>query len=229
MKAKAGSGNFMKTNRLQTLQSEVSSLKREYLQDISSSPYEKSWDSRVWSGKVDIGAQEFEHPDVLMQKARLESLKFFDVSEQCFKKWSEIPTSDSYPGNICICGHPNTSHIDGGLCVAGQNICYCRQPRDVIWVSDTRHFYRATKGPHQAHALELGIVNLTGGGGTFSRIVEWKCQSKDCVSSTRVGPVRKRGSGELSLGLSVTDNHKFMCERCLFIRLNGGFDVTQTQ
>jgi hypothetical protein len=223
MKAKAGSGKPKTSKALQNLQTQLSLLKKKYLQENPYSSSENSQDWRDWNGSVSIRDAALSNPDDSLRKARQDFLAYFGMAHQCENKWVNLTDPMSYQGGVCLCGHPVSEHVDNGLCQAGLNICFCRRAKVVINVSDTRHFYKATKGPHEAHALLTGLAGLRASNGKGVKLVEWKCQTKGCSSSSKVGPVRMRRDVDLSLGLSVHDSHRFMCEKCLFIRLNGGY------
>jgi hypothetical protein len=152
-----------------------------------------------------------------------EMLESFGFARQCLDNASILDLIAERPGEICICGHGVDSHPHAGLCQAGSNICYCRGPKPVLWVSDKRSFYKATKGPHEAHALLLGLADLESKNGTYRELLPWICQSRNCGSKSRVGPVRMRSNSDLALGLSVHDYHRFMCDSCLFHQLNGSY------
>ena len=223
MKEKVGSGKPKSTKALQSLQSQLILLKKKYLRQNSYSSSKNGWDSRVWSSSVSIGESELSNPDAMFRKAQLEFIDYFGVAHQCHGKLASLTERSSYKGDVCLCGHPVSEHVEGGLCQAGSNICFCRRASAVLSVSDTRHFYKATKGPHEAHALALGLKDLISHHGAANKLVEWKCQMKACSRTSKVGPVRMRSDVAISLGLSVHDSHKFMCERCLFMKLNGGY------
>jgi hypothetical protein len=165
------------------------------------------------------------NPDESYAAARKELEAHFKVSRQSIDAWHMSNREKPEPGSVCICGHPETTHSQSGLCAAGVSICFCRAPKPVVNVSDVRYFFRATKGPHEAHALSLGLQNLRNCGGTGQFIARWQCQSEGCTRTQGVGPVRLRSGGLLSLGLSVKDQHRLMCETCLFTRLNGGYPI----
>lgn len=160
------------------------------------------------------------NPDESYVAARKELESHFKVARQSIGVWHSSNHERPEPGGICICGHAEKAHASSGLCAAGVAICFCRAPKPVIYVSDVRYFYRATKGPHEAHALTLGLHNLRNCGGTFEVIARWQCNTKDCPMTQGVGPVRLRPGGLLALGLTVNDQHRLMCEKCLFTKLN---------
>lgn len=218
MKVKDGFGSPNSTERLQTLQSQMNSLKEVNNVLNFDLRYKNGWDWRDWSAKVSIG----ELSDREISRGVLHELfAQFQVPKQCHSRWTENFRLWPIAGLICICGHPNNEHIDGGTCHAGKHICYCRKPRTAITVSDVRYFYRATKGPHEAHALVLGVNALALSGGRSKREIPWRCDFRRCGQIAGVDPVRMRNEFTLSMSLSVHDNHKLMCEPCLFRELNG--------
>ncbi len=218
MKEKDGFGNPNVTDLLQSLQTQLNLLKE--LNNILNSElrYKNSSDWRDWSVIDELGAQQV--ADAPRQDAQ-ELVTVFQVSKQCQTRFLDRHCSEPVAGFICICGHPNVEHVDDGMCQAGSNICYCRRPRPALRVSDLRYFYRATKGPHEAHALVLGLGSLTQSGGSSSQEIPWVCNSPNCRQVQGVNPVRMRNANILSMGLSVHDKHKLMCEPCLFRALNG--------
>jgi hypothetical protein len=218
MKVKDGSGKSMMTKRFQTLQTQLKSLedKNNYLN--SDLRYKNGLVWRDWSVKDSIGMLIEPSPAV---RNVHELIAQFQVSKQCQSRWLDKYRDEPISGLICICGHPNVEHIDGGMCQAGSQICYCRKPKAALKVSDVRHFYKATKGPHEAHALVLGQNSLIACGGSWKREILWVCHFRGCNQIKGVNPVRMRNDVTLSLGLSAHDKHKLMCENCLFLELNG--------
>lgn len=218
MKVKAGSGRPIDTNRLQSLQSGLFSPIKVNIYFISDLRYKNSSDWRDWSPLENIG-----EPLVTSNRNLGQLAEPWRVSRQCLRKWSKITEQDVKSGTVCICGHPTASHEGGGLCDMGYLVCVCRRPRPVIWVDDIRYFYRATKGPHEAHALVLGLAELVRGGGTAQYQVAWRCEYRGCTGRISVNPARFRNASDLALGMPVNDLNKLICEPCLFRELNGGY------
>lgn len=179
-------------------------------------------DWRDWSGLESIDYLSSLSVDEIYDHMRWDMRTHFGVAPQCADKWLEYSNVASSKSEICICGHPEITHKDSGLCVAGVNVCFCRGHEPVVIASGILTFFSATKGPHESHALLRGLYRLRAVGGSFSTIGTWLCSDSDCRRSLKVGPVRMRNRRDLSLHLSVTDQNKMLCERCLFIRLNGG-------
>lgn len=218
MKEKAGSGSPINSDGLQTLQSELFSVIEKYIFLDSELRYENSLD---WSDRSSLKA--IGEPLVTKNQNLGQSPQRWKVSSQCLKKWSQITEKHDMSGSVCICGHPEASHSSGGLCDMGYMVCVCRGPRPVIWVDDIRYFYRATKGPHEAHALVLGLSELTRGGGAAHYQIDWRCEYQGCTGRRAVNPARFRNSRDLALGMPVNDLNKLICEPCLFGKLNGGY------
>jgi hypothetical protein len=208
----------MSSYRLQTLQSGLSAPRKEIFDSRFQLPSENSSDWRVWSSLEAIGAQGTS-PD----SDTRETSKQFDVDSQCLQKWKADFAGSKSNGNVCICGHPELAHNGGGLCAVSSMACVCRKPRLAVWVDDIRFFYRATKGPHEAHALVLGLGSLLTSGGDGRYLLPWVCEMRSCGGRLGVNPARFRNSNTLSLGMSVHDTHKLICEPCLFRNLNGGY------
>jgi hypothetical protein len=217
MKVKDGFGNPTQTDRLQSLQSRMNSLKElnNFLNfDLR---YKNGWDWRDWSAKVLIG--ESQNP-VATGEGFHDLIKQFQVSVQCQSRWRDSFNPWPMPGSICICGHPNMKHKNGGICQAGNEICNCSRSQTALSVSDVRYFFRATKGPHEAHALVLGLNSLNLSGGSSEKTMPWVCNFGDCNRIKGVNPVRMRNKTTLAMGLSIHDKHILMCEPCLFQKLN---------
>ena len=173
-----------------------------------------------WRGKDGIGSEpNYERTHSAMNDLEMQ----FEVSPQCQDAWLEATKRQDFSGRVCLCGHPELAHQDGALCKAGNDICYCRKPSPIVSVSDIRHFFRATKGPHEAHALSLGFRSLDKHSGSCTFVKDWVCGERECEQREGVGAVRMKKNGAIALGLSVHDNHKLMCERCLFMKLNGSY------
>jgi len=217
MKVKDGFGNPNSTDRLQSLQSQTNSLKElnNYLDfDLR---YENGLDWRDWSAEVSIGQlQERE----LSRAALHELFPQFQVPWQSQSRWMDSFNFWPIAGLVCICGHPNKEHRNGGICQAGKEICNCSRSETALNVSDVRYFFRATKGPHEAHALVLGLNSLNLSGGRSKPEIPWVCNFGDCNRTKGVNPVRMRNKTTLAMGLSVHDKHILMCERCLFQKLS---------
>lgn len=220
MKAKAGFGKPNKLNRLQSLQKRLNALREKHKLQNSDPRYKNSLDSRDWSRIVPDGWTS--HQATQASNAR-DLLVQFKVSSQCRQVWLRCYQPRPVEGEICMCGHPVPDHSGGGLCAAGLGICCCRKPAPAILVSDTRHFYKASKGPHESHALVMGIETLRNAGGKFLRIVPWICKAPNCGRKKGTNPVRMRTRYNLAMGLSVQELHQLMCEPCLFQSLNGGY------
>lgn len=218
MKAKAGSGRPIETNRLQSLQSGLFSLLKKDIYFDSDLRYKNSWDWRAWSPMESNG-----NPPKYSGPELREYASHWKVSSQCLNKWLNISTRTDLSGNVCICGHPEHSHVDGGLCNAGSTICVCRKPRLVLWVDDIRYFFRATKGPHEGHALVLGLTALLQGNGKAQYQIEWRCEYQSCGGKVGVNPARFRNGIDIALGMPVNDLNKLICEPCLFRKLNDGY------
>lgn len=208
----------MTTNRLQTLQSGLSSPKKKIYISQFQMRYKNSSDWRVWSFMESYGA-----PSTTAENDYRNLRRHFEVSSQCRRKWEAMNPEERISGHICICGHPESSHEYGGLCSVGPSVCNCRRPRLALWVDDLRYFYRATKGPHEAHALVLGLGALIANRGSASYKIDWSCEMRSCSGTLRVNPARFRNGKNLSMGTSVHDTHKLICEPCLFMGLNGGY------
>ena len=138
----------------------------------------------------------------------------FLLHPECQAIWNKHFPPATFVGEVCACGHPAEIHV--GMCEAGANVCLCREPRAVAKVSDIRYFFRATKGPHEAHALQLGLSALLASGGSYNMIGSWSCEVSDCTNRDSAMPVRMRGGYSPTLKLPVNDLHRFMCEECLF-------------
>ena len=220
MKAKAGFGKPNKLNRLQSLQKRLNSVREKYRVQNSELRYENSLDSKDWSRIVPNGDYS---QQVTQGSSARDLLVQFKVSSQCRSVWLRCYLPMPVKGEICMCGHPVLDHAGGGLCGAGLFICCCRKPAPAILVSDTRHFYKASKGPHESHALVMGVETLVNSGGEFLRIVPWICTVRGCGRKKGTNPVRLRTPNHLAMGLSVQELHQLMCEPCLFQKLNGGY------
>lgn len=218
MKEKAGSGRPIHSNGLQALQREVFSLVEKYISLNSDLRYENSLNWRDWSSLEDIGTLSVVKNQTLRKVA-----EHWRVSSQCLNSWSRINDLHDKRGMVCICGHPEVSHSGGGLCDAGSLVCLCRRPRPVIWVDDIRYFYRVTKGPHEAHALVLGLTELMLEGGVAHHQIDWQCEHRGCTGKLGVNPARFRNAKDLALGMPVQELNKLICEPCLFRELNGGY------
>jgi hypothetical protein len=220
MKAKAMSGSPLSSNRLQRLQSAPSSLEEKYFSFRSEVRYVNSCDWRDWSPKEGHGFS----PNYESKSTPARSLApIFGVANQCLRKWMAMNPLEKLSGLVCICGHPEPAHADGGLCSVGPAVCVCRKPKAALWVDDLRFFYRVTKGAHEAHALVLGLQTLLATGGSATRSIDWVCDFRNCGGSVGVNPARFRNSTSLTLHMSVHDMHKLICEPCLFRELNGGY------
>lgn len=221
MKVKDGSGKELKTKRLQTLRSQLYLDKKLNRDSKYFSRSKNSLDSRVWSTKDSIGPIAQFDPDKEHREAIDKILAHFDVFDRCRKNWQLWNSFEREAGSVCVCGHPERGHSEGLFCLTGDNVCFCPKFVRALVVSDIRFFYQVTLGPHDAHALSRGLRRLSSKGGTYSLPAPWTCCSKNCSNRTKVGPVRVRGNGGPSLGLSVNDKHVLMCERCLVSKLNG--------
>jgi hypothetical protein len=217
MKAKTGFGEPNRSDRLQSVQSQPTSLGETFISLKSQIRYKNGWDWRDWSAMMSMT----DGPNLATSLGDLDELiARFNVSRQCHSRWVDSYQAPLVSGYVCICGHPHREHVDGGMCRAGSQICFCRKPQRAMQVSDVRHFYKATKGPHEAHALVLGLNSLLADGGTSTRTMLWVCNLRACGRIQSVNPVRMRNSTTISLGLSAHDGHKLMCEPCLFRELN---------
>jgi len=171
-----------------------------------------------WRGKDGIGSE----PNQERTPSNMTDLEMhFEVSIQCQKAWQEAMKRSEHSGHVCLCGHPELAHKDGGLCNAGIDICYCRKPSLMLIVLDIRYFYKATKGPHEAHALSLGMLSYSKKNGFFRPVKDWVCGALGCEQRMGVGPVRMRNGRWVALRPSAKESHKLMCERCLSMKLNG--------
>jgi len=141
-------------------------------------------------------------------------LKTYLVHPECKEIWDATFPPPSFDGDVCICGHPLEIH--DRLCKAGATVCLCQDARAVARVSDTRYFFRSTKGPHEAHGLQLALSALSSAGGTFEKLQPWNCEVKECPTKGPALAVRMRGGYIPTLKLPVIDLHRFMCEDCLF-------------
>lgn len=218
MKVRVGCGRPMTINRHQTLQSRLFAPRREFIDSRFQPRYTNGSDWRVWSASEDFG-REVASPTTNPSEAFTK----YEVSILCLRKWRADSAETNSSGYVCICGHPESAHQSGGLCAVGSMACLCRKPRPAIWVDDIRFFYRATKGPHEAHALVMGIGELLSNGGMGRYVLPWICEMQSCKGRTGVNPARFRKNNALALGMSVHDNHKLICEPCLFRNLNGGY------
>jgi hypothetical protein len=162
-------------------------------------------------------------PDEDYAAVRAELEKHFRFTKQAIQVWQGLNDGQPIPGLVCICGHPDQTHGQPGLCGAGDRICFCSAPRSILRVSDIRYFFRATKGPHEAHAMTLGLQTLISQGGEYELVVRWQCQTVNCMGSQGIGPVRFRPGGKLAFHLPLHEQNRLMCERCLFTKLNGSF------
>lgn len=140
-------------------------------------------------------------------------MESYHVHAQCQAAWNERYAPPQGQGEICICGHPMFAH--DGMCTIGTDLCTCMQPEAFIQVSDTRHFFRFTKGPHEAHALSLGIQNLLNAGGQATITKPWLCSVKGCERQSGVLPVRMRSGNIPTLKVSVADLNRLLCDSCL--------------
>ena len=220
MKVKAGSGSPIATKRLQTFQSQLKSLKDLYFLTNSELRYEKSSDWSDWSRLKHVGPIASELSSV---RKLIEKYERYQVSQQCRGEFRPLAVEADAQGNVCMCGHPEVTHSEGSLCVAGVGICYCNKYSKALRVSDIRYFFRATKGPHEAHALVLGLNALCRDGGNFSQLVVWQCSMPECGHIKRVNPVRMSKGTKPTLGATALERHKLVCEECLYRVLNGGF------
>lgn len=147
----------------------------------------------------------------------------YKVSPQCRRKWLEFADKSSGLSKICLCGHPTTAHSETGLCEAGISICCCRKPNPALIVLDGKYFFRATKGHHEGHALELGRRQYEVNVGKADELITWACSESGCQNTNGVSPVRMSKGTSLYMGLSPHERHKLLCERCLFVKLNGHY------
>ena len=218
MKAKAGSGRPIHSNPLQSLQSELFSLIKQNISFDSEIRYKNSWDWRDWSALESVGdADRLATHDLRMYSRN------WSVSSQCLSAWRQLVDTNQKSGYICICGHPTVAHNAGRLCGVSPYVCACIRPRSVLWVSDVLYFFRATKGPHEGHALVLGLGSLLKSGGSAQYQIAWRCEYQGCEGNVLVNPARFRNSKDLALGMPVHDLNKLICEPCLFRKLNGGY------
>ncbi len=217
MKVKDGFGNPNTTDRLQSLQTQLTSQKE--LNNVLNFDlrHKNGRDWRDWSAKVLIGESQ---DSGSTGEAFNDSIAQFQVSVQCQSRWRDSFHPWPISGPICICGHPNMKHKNGGICQTGNEICNCRRSETALNVSDVRHFFRATKGPHEAHALVLGLSSLNLSGGSSQPTKPWVCNLGDCTRIKGVNPVRMRNKTTLAMGLSIHEKHILMCEPCLFQKLN---------
>ena len=122
MKVKAGSGSPTATYSLLSLQSQLCSLKAKYFLVESEARSEKGSDWRLWSSLEPESYAGKVLSDVRHRVAMYEKYK---VSPQCRSVFGYLAPRDSSKGPICLCGHPDFTHVEGGLCEAGIGICYC--------------------------------------------------------------------------------------------------------
>lgn len=222
MKARAGSGDLEIQTELQSLQSQlISLLNRDFSPKIANSS-EISFDWRDWRP-----SQEETVSDKMFY--RQPPVKF-GVSRHLVNHWlGATASTDPVPGEICICGHPSSAHQFGTYCIVGPRVCTCSRPEPVLWVSDVRYFYKATKGPHEAHALTTGIQDLVSQGENLVRLVRWGCCIRGCTNWELVGPVRlKRGRPTLRI-VNEHEKNVLLCEDCLYRYCNEGGSVSEHQ
>jgi hypothetical protein len=218
MRAKAGFGRPITTNRLQSLQRELSSPKNKNFCFESNLRYKNGSDWRDWKALEGFGP----FSSLSSQEVTAAS-RPWSVSSQTLRKWKDLSNLENFKGYVCICGHPEILHREGGLCSAGHTVCVCPKSRRVLLVDDIRYFLRVTKGPHEAHALVLGLTALEAKGGLAVKQIEWRCEYKSCGGITGVNPARFRNGVTLALGMPVHDLNRLICEPCLFLELNGGY------
>lgn len=178
-------------------------------------------EGHFWSAET-TGSSNHPNADGWILAAERRIRAYFGVAGDCTNVSLSFGHNTETEGVICICGHPVEAHPEDGMCSVSPNICLCRGAKAVLWVSDKRFFYKATKGPHESHALLLGIADLESKLGRTSEVIPWVCRSKRCLSTSKVGPVRMRNGNKLALHVSVTESHAFMCETCLIQRLDRG-------
>lgn len=222
MKAKAGSGDWENQVKLQSLQSQLTSILNGNFSPKIISSSEISCDWRDWSPSQEATVRD----TVLYRQPPTK----FGVSKHLVNYWLEAATStDPVPGEICICGHPSSAHQFGTYCIVGPRVCTCSKPEPVLWVSDVRYFYKATKGPHEAHALIAGIQDLVSQGENLVRLVRWGCSIRGCINWEQVGPVRlKRGRPTLKV-VNEHEKNVLLCEDCLYRYCNDGGSVSEHQ
>lgn len=166
---------------------------------------------------------ELNNPDEDYAAVRAEQEKHFRFTKQAIQVWQGLNDGQPIPGLVCICGHPDKMHGQPGLCAAGDRICFCPASQPALRVSDIRYFFRATKGPHEAHAMTLGLNTLIYRGGEHEIVAPWRCYTVNCTGRQGIGPVRFRPGGKFAFHLTFHEQNRLMCERCLFTRLNGSF------
>lgn len=219
MKARAGFGRPINTNMFQSLQTGFSSQKNQTNFEDSSLRYKDSNDWRDWSALERIGNSCSDISPELREASRN-----WNVSSQASGKLGELSSLGSSRGLICICGHPVILHAESGLCRSGAIVCACPKSRPALLVDDIRFFLRVTKGPHEAHALVMGLSTLEEKGGQAVKQIDWRCEYKSCGGVMGVNPARFRNSSTLALGMTVRDLNRLICEPCLFRELNGGYN-----
>lgn len=220
MKVKAGSGNPFLNDRLQTLQTQLNKLEESNIFFISNLRYDERVDWRLWSETLPVGVAEHIRQAAISVS---EAYTRFKVSPQCRPGFTEAVWNEHVAGYVCICGHPEVSHNGGILCEAGIGICYCARYSKTLRVSDVRYFFKATKGPHESHALVLGLSDLLASGGSSTSQVVWQCSFAECGQMQRVNPCRMGKGRKFTLGATALERHKLVCEACLYRGLNGGF------
>jgi hypothetical protein len=146
-------------------------------------------------------------------KVKEKIMENYSVHPKCELAWSKLYQPSDFQGEVCLCGHPMAAH--NGMCDVGRDVCLCTDPNPVIEVSDTRYFFRSTKGPHEAHALVLGVSALMKNGGSVQIDNPWRCFVKECSSQAKALPVRMRTGNVPTLKLSVNDANKLLCSSCL--------------
>ena len=218
MRAKGGFGRPMTSNNLQALQTGPSSPKSQNNLDDSELRYKNINDWRDWSALETVG---YSYSSVSLELR--EESRHWNVSSQTLEKWGKLSSLDNFTGLVCICGHPVVLHSEGGLCEAGDTVCVCPKPRTALWVDDIRYFFRVTKGPHEAHALVMGLATLKQNRGEAVRQIDWLCEFKSCQGVVGVNPARFRNSENLAMGIPVRDLNRLICEPCLFRKLNGRY------
>jgi hypothetical protein len=146
-------------------------------------------------------------------------LNRFGVSYLAFPKWLDVNNGlMAKPGDVCLCGHPTEIHDEDRFCMVNPAICTCQKAQRILWASDLRNFYCVTKGPHEAHALSRGLINLKVNGGSFSLLDSWCCSDPGCRSLETVGPSRVKPGGMPTIHLQIHDKTTLLCEQCLLSR-----------
>lgn len=136
--------------------------------------------------------------------------KLFGVHPKNMRHFKSYEAHLSFPGEICVCGHPKLLH--SRRCQLS-SVCGCTRDNSVLLTDDQRPFFNITHGPWESHALFRGIQIARNLNIDFKGAFE--CD-RLCEYPDMVGPVRiTRTGNSISAKAIRGEKHRLYCNRCL--------------